>query len=446
MNRREFIGSLAATGALATEARKPNIIYILADDLGFGELGCYGQEKIATPNIDRLAGEGVKFTQAYSGGAVCAPTRCCLMTGMHTGHARMRGNRRGFLREEDRTVAELLKSAGYRTGVFGKWGLGPAGTPGTPNRKGFDEWIGYLDQMHAHSYFPQHLWENEREMFISENLGHARRAFSHDILTRACLRFIENHQSRPFFLYAAFTIPHVNNELGRESGNGYEVPNDEPYTGRPWPQAEKNFASMIHRLDDSVGQIMTRLKQLGLDNDTVVMFSSDNGPDTIAGHSTAFFESKRNLRGEKGDFYEGGIRVPLIARWPGRIPSGATSRFVTASWDLMPTAAEIAGIRPPAGIDGVSILPALLGREQSPHEYMYWETAEGGATRAVRMENWKALRKANSKLELYNLAEDPSETRDVAARNPKVAARMIEIMESARTEDREKVYRNTLQV
>lgn len=449
LNRREFLGASAAAvhGAAAPAGRKPNIIFILGDDLGWGELGCYGQTKIATPHTDRLAAEGMRFTRAYAGASVCAPSRCCLMTGYHTGHARVRGNRRGWLLEQDVTVAQLLQKAGYRTGIVGKWGIGPAGTPGIPNRKGFDFWLGYLDQLHAHSYYPEHLWENEFEMFLNGNRGTSRKQYSHDIFTRAALRFIETNKDHPFFLYGAFTLPHVNNALGRDTGNGFEVPNDAPYSDRPWPQQEKNFASMIHRLDDTVGQIMAKLKHLGLDDNTIVMFSSDNGPDSISGHKTSFFNSKGSLRGEKGQFYEGGIRAPLIARWPGRIQPGTTCDHICALWDFLPTAGGIAGFAPPPGIDGLSFLPALLGKPQPRHEYLYWETPDGGSPRAARMGEWKALRKGEkAPIELYNLESDPNETQDVAAGNPRIVARFEEIMRAAHTPYSTKAMRNQLEI
>ena len=446
LNRREFLGATAAAAA-APAASKPNIVFILGDDLGWGELGCYGQTKIATPHTDRLAAEGIRFTRAYAGAAVCAPSRCCLMTGYHTGHARVRGNRRGWLLEQDVTAAQLLKKAGYRTGIFGKWGIGPAGTPGIPNRKGFDTWLGYLDQLHAHSYFPEHLWENEHEVFLAGNMGRSRKQYSHDVFTRAALRFIETNKDQPFFLYGAFTLPHLNNALGRDTGNGFEVPNDAPYSARDWPRQEKNFASMIHRLDDTVGQILAKLKQLGLDNNTIVMLASDNGPDSISGHKTEFFNSKGSLRGEKGQFYEGGIRAPLLARWPGRIQPGATSDHICALWDFLPTAAGLAGFAPPPKLDGISFLPALLGQKQPEHEYLYWETPDATAPSAARMGEWKAFRKSEkASIELYNLDRDPDEKTNLAAKNPAVAARLAEIMRAAHTPYSTQAMRNQLDI
>jgi len=315
INRRQFLemmGAVAGDRSLAFAAqrslRKPNIIFILADDLGYGDLGCYGQKQMATPNLDRLAQEGVRFTQAYAGSTVCAPSRCALMTGLHMGHARIRGNARFPLRPADLTVAELLKGAGYRTGLIGKWGLGEACSTGIPNAKGFDEWLGYLNQQHAHNYFPEFLWENQREVFLAGNMG-TRKQYSHDLFTDRALQFLQGHRDQPFFLYLAYTIPHANNELGRETGNGMDVPGDAPYSGKDWPQVERNFAAMVHRLDADVGKVLEQLKKLGLDEDTIVFFSSDNGPHREGGHDPDFFDSNGPLRGIKRDLYEGGIRA-----------------------------------------------------------------------------------------------------------------------------------------
>ncbi|HKS37383.1 MAG TPA: arylsulfatase, partial [Verrucomicrobiae bacterium] len=321
---------------------KPNIIFILADDLGYGDLGCYGQKKIKTPNLDRLAAEGMRFTQCYAGSTVCAPSRASLMTGRHTGHARIRGNERVPLKPEDVTVAETLKPLGYATGIIGKWGLGNEGTTGIPNKQGFDEWFGYLDQVHAHNYYPDHLWRNEGQWSLAANAGGKKGEYTHDFFTRAALNFLKMNQKQPFFLYLAYTIPHANNELGRKTGNGMETPGDAPYSGEQWPQPEKNKAAMIARLDGDIGKILNRLKELKLDQDTVIFFSSDNGPHREGGVDPKFFESSGPLRGIKRDLYEGGIRVPMIARWPGRIKAGALSDQVWAFWDFLPTAAELA--------------------------------------------------------------------------------------------------------
>lgn len=438
--RREFLASLAGAAALPLRAqpgRKPNIIFILADDLGYGDLGCYGQKEIATPEIDRLAAEGARFTQAYAGSTVCAPSRCALMTGLHTGHARIRGNARVPLEASDVTVPKVLKGAGYRTAIFGKWGLGNPYSPGVPNLQGFDEWFGYLDQQHAHLYYPDTLWNNREQVVLGRNLG-LRRAYSHDLFTERALQFVDRHGGEPFFLYLAYTIPHANNELGRDTGNGMEVPSDAPYSGRPWPQVEKNFAAMISRLDADVGKLMARLKSLGIENDTLVLFSSDNGPHREGGHNPDFFHSSGPLRGIKRDLYEGGIRVPMIARWPGRIPAGRTSDAVWAFWDFLPTAAEIAGVRAPDGIDGISMAAALEGRPLKGHEYLYWEFHERGFSQALRTGDWKGVRTAaGAPLELYDLREDLGEKNNVAAAHPDVVAHIEEILRTARTESKD---------
>jgi arylsulfatase A-like enzyme len=440
MRRREFLAGLTCAALRAqTPGTKPNIIFILADDLGYGDLGCFGQRVIQTPNIDRLAAEGMRFTQVYAGDTVCAPSRCALMTGKHTGHCRIRGNKKDvFLEPFDVTVASVLKKAGYRTGIFGKWGLGGAGSPGIPNLHGFDEWFGYLDQGHAHTYYPDHLWENQREFYIPGNFS-MKTVYSHDLLTPRAINFIEGSKKNPFFLYLAYTIPHANNELGNKTGNGMESPDFGPYTSQSWPDPEKGFASMITRMDKDIGKLMANLKNLGLDENTLVIFSSDNGAHREGGHDPEFFHSHGPLRGIKRDLYEGGIRVPTLARWPGKIKAGQVSDQVWAFWDVLPTAAELAGVPPPAGIDGISMVNALLGKKQQDHEYLYWEFHERGFSQAVRMGNWKGVRTgARSRpIELFDLSQDLSEKNNVAAQNPQIVAKLAGIMETARTESKE---------
>src|SRR6185437_10636866 len=285
---------------------------ILADDLGYGDLGCYGQNKIRTPNIDGLAREGMRFTQCYAGCTVCAPSRCCLMTGMHTGHARIRGNANVPLAADDLTIAEVLKPAGYRTALIGKWGLGNEGTTGIPNKHGFDEFFGYLDQVHAHNYYPEFLWRNERRWPVPGNANGQKRDYSNDWFTRAATNFVRINQKHPFFLYLAYTLPHANNELGARTGNGMEVPGDAPYSNEGWPQPEKNKAAMITRLDTDVGKVLEKLRELKLERDTIIFFASDNGPHREGGVNPKYFDSSGNLRGIKRDLFEGGIRVPMI--------------------------------------------------------------------------------------------------------------------------------------
>jgi len=462
----------------------PNVVYILADDLGYAELGCYGQEKIKTPHIDRLAAEGMRFTQHYCGNAVCAPSRCVLMTGKHPGHATIRNNRRAQLPDSlkerlglvfsgqepipdaEVTIAEMLKQKGYATAAVGKWGLGHFGTSGDPNRQGFDLFFGYNCQGHAHSYYPGHLWRNSEKVKLDNDPpvpGHARLPkgadpndpasyepfkgtdYAPDRMLDAALQFVRENRDGPFFLYFPSTIPHVALHVPDEELKPYLGKWDEtPFTGNgytPHQTPRAAYAAMISRLDKDVGRIMALLKELGLDEQTLVMFSSDNGTTHLKKEADyEFFNSVGPLRGLKGSLYEGGIRVPMIARWPGRIEPGTTSDHISAFYDVMPTLAELTGTEPPEGIDGVSFLPTLLGRpeEQKQHEYLYWEFTGYGGQQAVRMGPWKAvrqnmLRRNNSdplRIELYNLEDDIGESRDVAAEHPEIVARMRAIMQS----------------
>ena len=438
ITRRSFLASSAAAAAYSQPSgRRPNIVFVLADDLGYGNLGCYGAKQVRTPNLDRMAAEGMRFTQAYAGSTVCAPSRCCLMTGFHTGHARTRGNKYPDLplRPQDLTVTELLKSAGYRTGLFGKWSLGQLGSTGYPTRKGFDEWFGFFSQTHAHNYYPEHLLDGETAYLARGNFGAKKGEYAHDLFTQWAMGFLDRNDARPFFLKLAYTIPHANNEMGRDTGNGMEVPSTDPYSGENWPAPEKGFAAMVTRLDADVGKLFAKLKQIGQDNNTLVIFTSDNGPHREGGHDPEFFNDNGPLRGIKRDLYEGGIRVPFITRWPGVIRPGAVSDHVCAFWDFLPTAAEIAGRPAPAGIDGISFLPALQGNAQPKHDYLYWEFHERGFHQAVRQGDWKAVRLGPDKaIELYDLATDIGEQSDVAARNPEVVRRLEQLMREARTE------------
>ncbi|HEV2392211.1 MAG TPA: arylsulfatase [Verrucomicrobiae bacterium] len=428
--------------------RRPNIILILADDLGYGDLGCYGQTKIKTPNIDKLGAEGARFTDFYAGSTVCAPSRCALMTGFHTGHAVIRGNATVPLPPDAITVAQLLKGAGYHTGLIGKWGLGNENTSGVPQKQGFDEFAGYLDQVHAHDYYTDHLWRYDSHTGfdglepLPENQAGKKGLYIHDLFTKAALNFIRINQPdafnqhRPFFLYLAYTIPHANNEEARRTGNGMQVPSDAPYSAEPWPEPEKDKAAMITRLDRDVGRLVDKLKELKLDDQTIILFTSDNGPHKEGGVDPAFFQSAGPLRGIKRDLYEGGIRVPLVVRWPGRIKPGRVSDQVWAFWDFLPTAAAIAGTRPPQNIDGISMLPALLGQTQTnQHAFLYWEFHERGFQQAARMGDWKAVRtQADAPLELYNLRTDLGEKKNVAAQHPEIVAKFEQYLKSAHTD------------
>jgi len=448
MHRRDFLKTVTGGAAViavegllgqaaTTPAARPNIIFILADDLGYGDLGCYGQKLVATPNLDRMAAEGMRFTDAYCGAPVCAPSRCCLMTGQHTGHAWIRGNNGPPLRPRDVTVAQVLKSAGYATGLVGKWGLGDHDTFGIPNWKGFDYFFGFLNQSRAHNYYPEFLYRNRDEIRIEGNVvrngvATARKHYAPDLFLEESLSFIDRNRSRPFFLHLTTTVPHANS-AAREKG--LEVPSDEPYSDRDWPQPRKNFAAMVTRMDRDIGRIMARLRELGIDDNTIVFFSSDNGPHREGGHDPAFFNSSGPLRGIKRDLYEGGIRVPLVVRWPGRIAPGSVSALPCAFWDFLPTAAELGGAAAPPGLDGMSILPALLGRTQKEHEFLYWEFHEGAFVQAVRMGRWKALRRGlRGRLELYDLSSDIGETTDIAARHPAEVARIEAYLKTARTD------------
>ena len=412
---------------------KPNIIFILADDLGYGDLGCYGQTKIKTPNLDRLAIEGMRFTQCYAGSSIGAPSRATLLTGLHPGHARIRGNADLPLQPEDTTVAEVLKRASYTTGVAGEWGLGLANTPGTPNKKGFDEWVGYLGQLDAHDYYPTYLYRNDSPFPLQPNLEGKKGQYSHDLFTTFALNFARVNKHVPFFLYLAYTIPHAQNELKNE---GMPVPSDAPYSGEDWPKMEKNKAAMITRLDEDIGKLTQRLKDLKIDDNTIVFFSSGNGPHSEGGVKAEFFRSSGPLRGMKGELYEGGIRVPMIARWPGRIKPGSVSDQVWAFWDFLLTAADVAGVKPPESTDGISILPTLLGQTQTNrHEFLYWEVHENGSKQAVRFGDWKAVRPQSGKpLELYHLKTDIGERENVANKNPEIVGRIEAYLKTARTE------------
>ena len=417
---------------------RPNIVLILADDLGYHDLGCYGQRSILTPNIDRMAAEGIRFTQCYAGAPVCAPSRSVLMTGEHAGHTRVRDNfakagsvlvlddgppqRRGFLKPEDVTVAEVLRGGGYVTGATGKWGLGEAGTPGVPNLKGFDEWFGYLNQRRAHNYYPAELWLNQEKRIIEGNQGGQRGRYSHDLFTDFALDFIKRHREHPFFLYVAYTLPH-----GR-----YEIPSLEDYANKPWPEEAKVYAAMVSRLDRDVGRILGLLGEEGIDDRTIVFLCSDNG---AARRWEGIFDSCGELSGGKGELYEGGIRTPMIVRWPGHIPEGKVSDVAWYFADFLPTAAELGGVSPPAGIDGVSVVPLLFGERQTWGERaFYWERHAGGFQQAVRKGRWKAIRHGLAgRLELFDLGRDPGETRDLAESHPEIVREMEAYLAKART-------------
>lgn len=422
-------------------AGKPNLIYIMADDLGYGDLGCFGQEQIITPNMDRLAAEGMRLTSYYAPCTVCRPSRLSLWTGMHMGHTAIDSNEKYVFQPSDVTAPELLKTAGYTTGGIGKWAMGSVDTPGRPTSNGFDFWMGYLDQSEAHNYYPTHLWRNTTKFPLAGNVigdypngrgrvSEKRETYSHDVMTDQAFAFIRENQDNPFLLHMHWTIPHANNEGGRVTGNGMEVPTLGAYATRDWPDTEKGHASMITRMDGDIGRLMSLLRELGLDENTLVIFTSDNGPHSEGGHKHEFFDSNGPLRGYKRDLYEGGIRVPTIAWWPNKIAAGSVSDEPLAGYDWLPTACELSGASLPPNLDGISFLPTLLGKQQEPHEMLYWSY---GDKVAVRINQWKAVGPGKNKpLELYDLSTDIGEANNVAELHPKIVHRITDAIRSAK--------------
>jgi arylsulfatase A len=409
----------------------PKIILILADDLGYGHLGSYGQTKIRTPNLDRLAAEGLRLTQAYAGSTVCAPSRASLLTGLHTGHTPIRGNRNILLPPESVDLAEVLKQAGYVTAVIGKWGLGsPDQASSFPTQQGFDEFFGYLDHISAQQHYPGVLWRGEKLVGVS--------GYSDDLFTAAGLDFIEQHRNDRFFLYLAYTLPHAAVEVPAGAMAGYDFP-EEPYDDYRFGKQERPraaFAGMVSRLDDSVGAIIAKLETLGIAKDTLVLFTSDNGPADDYLVDNPFFGATGGLRGSKNSLYEGGIRVPMIAWWPSVIKPGETDHVI-AQWDVLPTLAELAGVEV-RDVDGLSFLPLLYGGSPPEHAYLYWEQHDVTTAQAVRFGDWKALREApDGVIELYDLAVDPGETMDIADQHPDVVAHALAYMRASHQPDPE---------
>lgn len=430
-----FFSSLLLAQHVAKQ--QPNIIFIMADDLGIGDVGCYGQQMIATPEIDKMATEGMRFTQAYAGSSVCAPSRCSLMTGMHNGHNRLRDNipHGTFLQPDDQTVAEILKQAGYTTAAIGKWSLGNPGSWGVANYQGFDYFYGHLNQDQAHFYYPDYLWENDKIDLLSGNRGERKKEYTHHLFTEKALEFIDDNHQNPFFLYLSYTLPHFSDYPGK-SADSQIVPSDEPYSNKDWPQVEKNYAAMVAMIDNDVGKVLSQVEELGIDSNTIIFFTSDNGPNASKSHDPEFFNSNAIYRGYKRDMYEGGIRIPMIVRWPGKIIAGSINEHVWAFWDFFPTAADIAGLPFENKTDGISVLPTLLGKVQNSHDYLYWDYGHvrDEFLQAARWENWKGIvDNSTGSYEIYDLKNDPGESNNLTNARPDLISRFKEIINEAYT-------------
>lgn len=447
-----LLSGLSVISAYTTAATKPvNVIYLLADDLGYGDLGCYGQKIIQTPHLDRMAKEGMRFTQHYAGTSVSAPSRASLMTGLHTGHTHIRGNYevkpegQAPLKKGTFTIGHLMQKAGYTTGMFGKWGLGYPGSGSEPNDMGFDAFYGYVCQRQAHNAYPEYFRRNKVKEMIPGNENNGRRVYSQQLLQNEALQFIRKNKENPFFAMLTFTVPHA--ELNLPHDSLYQVYvkelNDKPYlynggyAGSEHPAA--SYAAMVSKLDAYVGEVMQTLKEAGLDKNTLIIFSSDNGSHREGGNQPELLNSSGPLRGVKRSLYEGGMRVPTLAWMPGSVPAGRTSDHISAFWDIMPTLAELTHTKLPVKTDGISMLPTLFEvKKQKSHPYLYWEFHEDGGRQAVRAGDWKAVREeiASGKptFELYNLKQDLAETNNLATENPKIVRKMKKIMETARTE------------
>lgn len=427
---------------------KPNIIWIMADDLGYGDLGSFGQKEIKTPELDKMAKTGMRLTQFYAGSTVCAPSRCVLMTGKHTGHAYIRGNKevkpmgQWPLPDETLTVAELVKKSGYRTGLIGKWGLGGPGTIGHPNKQGFDYFYGYLCQRHAHNFYPEFLFKNDEKVFLEGNVVENERTdgagfatgrvhYSHDLFAQEAIDFVDRNKNKPFFLYYSITIPHANNEAGRK---GMEVPDLGEYANKDWPEPQKGHAAMISRMDSDIGKLLSKLKSEGIAEKTLVLFTSDNGPHREGGNNPDFNNSNGPLKGMKRHLYEGGIRVPTIAWWPGTIQPGSSSRHIAYFGDLMATAGQLAGQSIPKDLDSISFLPTLTKNgKQKRHPFLYWEFYAGSHRQAVRQGKWKAIRFQSGDVHLFDLNMDLGEEKNLASIYPNKVKKMVSIMDSQHT-------------
>jgi arylsulfatase A len=431
-----ILSASLAAGAIAgtVETERPNVIVVLVDDLGYGDLGCYGQTKVKTPNLDRMAAEGMRFTDFYAGSTVCAPSRSSLLTGQHSGRGpvrdlskfaeREKGNGEVALPATGPSLGRLMRGAGYTTACIGKWGMGSPASSGAPVRQGFDYFRGYIGHGEAHEYFPKTLWRNDSKEALPEG------TYAPDDFAVETASFLEKNKDRPFFLYLTPTIPHFK----------LQIPSLGDYAGKDdWKQTSRTRAAMVARLDKDMGALLDKLTALGLREKTLVLFTSDNGPTGERGVELGFFDSTGGLRGQKRDLYEGGIRVPLLAWWPGTIPANSVTPQIAANWDILPTVAAVADLPAPEGLDGVSLLPVLEGKMASiPRGYLYWEIIQRGGKQAVRQDNWKAVRLGvssddNAPIELYDLAADPGETTNLAAQHPDIVQKMDELMKAAHT-------------
>mgnify|MGYP003320309398 FL=1 len=427
------------------DTKKTNIILIMVDDAGYGDFGCYGQKLFTTPNIDRMAASGMLFTQHYSGSTVCAPTRCSIMNGVHTGHAFVRGNRevqpegQAPIPSDMITIPKLLRKAGYVTGMFGKWGLGAPKSSGDPMNQGWDEFFGYNCQRQAHTFYPKHLWHNSEKVMLDG------KTYSHDLIQEKALQFIRDNEKKSFFAYLPLTIPHAAMQCPeedvapfRKKFSQFENKIGKYSHGSIIRNPVAAFAGMMTRMDRGIGQILDLLNELDIAENTLVLFTSDNGPHYEGGHQPGFFNSNGPLKGHKRDLYEGGIRVPLIAYWPGKIKSGSVSNHICAHWDLMPTFCELAKISEPNHTDGISYIPALTGKKQKKHAYLYWEFHSYGNAQAIRMGNWKGIRlkvknNPNAPIQLFNLKKDIGETNNIAANHPDIIRRFTKLFKKAHT-------------
>jgi arylsulfatase A-like enzyme len=435
----------------STVTNKPNIIYILADDLGYGDLSSYGQTKFSTPNIDKLAKEGILFTQHYAGATVCAPSRSSLMTGLHTGNTPIRGNKAIELPSETITIAEFLKDNGYKTGGFGKWGLGSANAEGSALQQGFDSFFGYYSQRLAHHYYPDYLWENDKKVILKGNQGLNKEQYAPNLIHKKALSFIDDHKAEPFFLYYPSIIPHAelfapkeylnkfkgkfNPEKNYKGTDDGELYKEGRYGSQPNSHAA--FVAMITLLDDQVGEIVQKVKDLGLEENTIFIFTSDNGPHKEGGADPDYFNSNGNLKGYKRDLYEGGIRVPMIAKWKGKIAAGTTTNHPSAFWDVLPTFADVLKVDTTFKTDGISFLPTLLQQKiQKKHDYLYWEFHELNGRQAVLKDNWKLVKynvKTKPDFFLFNIQKDIEEKNDLKGINTAKFEELKTIMANART-------------